>query len=88
MVEGGSARALGGIDKNEFAAFSGGDTIPEALVGQPVGANASSENQGIDVSAERLFGALVIGGGIDSGLRGKRRGETGERQYKEGFHRR
>ena len=34
------------------------------------------------LSAERLFGALVIGGGIDAGLRGKRRGETGEGQYK------
>ncbi len=29
---------------------------------------------------KRLFGALVIGGGIDAGLRGKRRSETGKRQ--------
>ena len=82
MVEGGSARAFGGIDENEFAAIGGGDAIPEALIGQPVGANVGSENQGIDVAAKRFFGALIIGGGIDAGLRGKRRSETGERQYK------
>ncbi len=82
VVESGSARAFGDIDENEFAAIGGGDTIPEALIGQPVSANVGSENQGIDVAAERFFGTLVIGGGIDAGLGGKRRSETGERQYK------
>ena len=78
MVEGRGARAFGGIHQDELAAFRSGDAIPEAFIGKPGGAHAGAEDQRIGVAAQRFFGALVIGGGIDAGLRGKRRSETGE----------
>src|ERR1019366_2399422 len=63
VVEGGRAGAFGGIHQDELGALGGGDAIPEALVGQPVGAHAGAEHEGRGVVAHELLGARIVGGG-------------------------
>ena len=79
MVERRAARTFGRIYEDKFASFWRCDLIPKTLIGQPIGTNAGPEYQGICVPAERLLGALVIGGGINAWLRRKRR-----RKHREG----
>src|SRR5436305_581033 len=77
VIEGGGARALGGVDEDELGAGGGGDAIPEALVVEPVGADGGAEHQGCGVVGHELLGARVVGGGEGSGL-GEERGAEGE----------
>src|ERR1019366_7906403 len=63
VVEGGRARAFGGMHEDELGALGGGDAIPEALVGQPVGAHAGAEHEGRGVVAHELLGVRIVGGG-------------------------
>src|SRR5258707_752499 len=46
----------GGVGQHEFAAVRGGDAVPKAPIGQPVGANAGPDHQRGRVIAHEPFG--------------------------------